>query len=222
MNKKKLLLLALPVAAVLVALAVVLVLRNSSGDRFVIPDHIVICLDAGHGGEDPGAVFEGRQEKNDNLNMVLAVRDALEREGHENLTVILTRDEDIPLELETRTDFANKNDATLFVSIHRNSGGGQGVETWVSADGLRPETDLATYIQNNLKDVGVNKDRGVRKGTASNPHASYYVVGNTKMPACLVELGFIDSRQDNALLDEQADAYAQVIADGILQMVELK
>ena len=90
MNKKKLLLIALPAAAVIVALVVVLVLRYTSPDRFVIPDHIVICLDAGHGGEDPGAVFEGRQEKNDNLNMVLAVRDALEREGHENLTVILT------------------------------------------------------------------------------------------------------------------------------------
>ena len=222
MNKKKLLLIALPAAAVIVALVVVLVLRYTSPDRFVIPDHIVICLDAGHGGEDPGAVFEGRQEKNDNLNMVLAVRDALEREGHENLTVILTRDEDIPMELAARTDFANKQDATLFVSIHRNSGGGHGVETWISADGLRPETDLATYIQNNLKNVGIQKDRGVRKGTASNPHASYYVVGNTKMPACLVELGFIDSRQDNTLLDEQADAYAQAIADGILQMVKLK
>ena len=42
------------------------------------------------------------------------------------------------------------------------------------------------------------------------------------MPACLVELGFIDSDTDNALLDEHLEAYAQAIADGILQMVKLK
>ena len=42
------------------------------------------------------------------------------------------------------------------------------------------------------------------------------------MPACLVELGFIDNDTDNALLDEHLDAYAQAIADGILQMVKLK
>jgi len=221
MSKKKLLLL-LPAAAVILALAAVLVLRGKPSDRFVIPDHIVVCLDAGHGGDDPGAVFEGRQEKNDNLSMVLAVRDALLREGHENLSVILTREDDTALELAQRTDFANRNDATLFVSVHRNSGGGQGVETWVSADGLRPETDLATYIQNNLKEAGITKDRGVRKGTASNPLASYYVVGHTDMPACLVELGFIDNQWDNGALDDNAALWAQAIADGILQMVKLK
>lgn len=221
MRKKKLLLL-LPAAAVILALAAVLVLRGKPSDRFVIPDHIVVCLDAGHGGDDPGAVFEGRQEKNDNLSMVLAVRDALLREGHENLSVILTREDDTALELAQRTDFANRNDATLFVSVHRNSGGGQGVETWVSAEGFRPETDLATYIQNNLKEAGITKDRGVRKGTASNPHASYYVVGHTDMPACLVELGFIDNQWDNGALDDNAALWAQAIADGILQMVKLK
>ena len=221
MTKKKLWLI-LPVAAFALIVAVIFLLHNRPSDRFVIPDHIVICLDAGHGGQDPGAVFEGRQEKNDTLDMVLAVRDALEREGHDNLEVILTREDDTALELAQRADFANRNDATLFVSIHRNSGGGQGVETWISADGLRPETDLATLIQANLKEAYITRDRGVKKGTASNPHASYYVVGNTKMPACLVELGFIDNQWDNMYLDGNFDLWAQAIADGILQMVKLK
>ena len=221
MSKKKLWLL-LPAAALLLASAVLFLRNNSPEDRFVIPDHIVVCLDAGHGGDDPGAVFEGRQEKDDNLAMVLAVRDALEAEGFENLTVLLTRTEDTALELEERTDFANGHDATLFVSIHRNSGGGQGLETWISADGHRPETDLANLIQSNLKEVSSTKDRGVKKGTASNPHASYYVVGNTKMPACLIELGFIDNQWDNRALDEEFDLWARAIADGILQMVKLK
>jgi N-acetylmuramoyl-L-alanine amidase len=221
MAKKKWLWL-LPVA-VLIATLVFLLLPKDAGDDFIIPDHIVICLDAGHGGDDPGAVNGDRQEKDDNLKMVLAIRDALEAEGFEDFQVILTRTEDTARTLEERVDFANDNDATLFVSIHRNSGGGQGVETWVSAAGLKSEMALASYIQNNLVKAGVSKDRGVKKGTAANPKSSYYVVGNTTMPACLVELGFIDDdAADNTLLDEQFADYAQAIADGILKMVKLK
>lgn len=222
MAKKKLLWLLLPVAALVIGL-VLFLLPGDTGDDFIIPDHIVICLDAGHGGDDPGAVNGDRQEKDDNLNMALAVRDALDAAGHDNLEVILTRGDDTALTLEERVAFANDNDATLFISVHRNSGGGQGVETWISAAGLKPETALATYIQKNLVEVGVSKDRGVKKGTAGNPKTSYYVVGNTLMPACLVELGFIDDdAADNTLLDEHFADYAQAIADGILKMVKLK
>lgn len=219
MNKKWLW--ALLPAAVVLTLAVVLFLRPA-GEAFVIPDHIVICLDAGHGGDDPGAVFGERQEKDDNLAVVLAVRDALAREGHDNLEIILTRPDDTGLDLESRTDFANKHKATLFVSVHRNSGGGQGVETWISAENQTHENQLAKLIHKGLMEAGVSKDRGVKKGTASNPYASYYVVGNTKMPACLIELGFIDSETDNVLLDEHLQDYAQAIADGLLHMVKLK
>jgi N-acetylmuramoyl-L-alanine amidase len=222
MAKKKLWLI-LPVVLFAVLLAVIFRLNHTPEDSFVIPDHIVICLDAGHGGDDPGAVNGDRQEKDDNLAVVLAVRDALDAAGHDNLEVILTREDDTALTLEERVAFANDNDATLFISVHRNSGGGQGVETWISAAGLKPETMLATYIQKNLVDVGVAKDRGVKKGTAGNPKSSYYVVGNTLMPACLVELGFIDDdAADNTLLDEHFTEYAQAIANGILKMVKLK
>ena len=207
---------------IVVVVVVLLWFRGQQEQAFVVPEHIIICLDAGHGGDDPGAVNGERQEKDDNLAMVLAVRDALVAEGHENLEVILTREGDTTLELEERADFANDHNATLFVSVHRNSGGGQGVETWVSAEGHRHELQLAASIQDKLDKVGIAKDRGVKSGTASNPHASYYVVGHTEMPACLVELGFMDSDTDNALLDEHFQDYAQAIADGILHMVKLK
>lgn len=222
MAKKKLLWLLLPVLVLAAAAAGLLLRQDDPADRFIIPDHIILCLDAGHGGDDPGAVYEGRQEKDDNLNVILAVRDALEAEGFDNLEVLLTRSGDTAPELEERAAFANDNNATLFVSVHRNSGGGQGVETWVSAAGNRPELQLASNIQNNLEKAGITKDRGVKKGTAANPNASYYVVGNTDMPACLIELGFMDSEADNQALDEHLEAYAQAIADGILKMVKLK
>lgn len=221
MAKKKLWLLV-PVVLAIALAAVLFVLRQPAEEAFILPDHIILCLDAGHGGDDPGAVNGERMEKDDNLKMALAVRDLLEAAGREDVEVILTREDDTALELEQRVTFANENDATLFISFHRNSGGGQGIETWISAEGLPHETQLATHIQSQLTAAPVTKDRGVKKGTAANPNASYYVVGHTKMPACLIELGFMDSQQDNAYLDSNFDLYARAIAEGILKMVERK
>ncbi len=213
------------IAALCVAAAVLLWRLGrypGESDRFIIPEHIVICLDAGHGGGDVGAVSGERLEKDDNLAMALAVRDALDAFGSERISVILTREDDSGLELQQRVDVANDAKATLFVSFHRNSGGGQGTEVWISSEGKPAETRLATLILEELADVGVSRDRGVRRGTAGNASVSYTVVGRTTMPACLIELGFIDSETDNALLDERFDEYAAAIADGILKMVKLK
>ena len=224
MRKKWLLILPVLLLAVIITVLALRLLGDGSDpeNHFTVPEHILICLDAGHGGHDVGAVNGDRYEKDDNLRMALAVQETLERAGFDNLSVILTRTDDTFLELEERVQIANDADATLFLSFHRNSGGGQGVETWISAEGQWPETALATYIQNGLGEAGVTRDRGVKKGTASNPHASYYVVGNTEMPACLLELGFIDSDEDNAAFDTYFDAWAEAIADGILQMVALR
>lgn len=219
------LLLAATLLVFLAAGLLVLRLRGAlpgGDDAFQVPEQIIVCLDAGHGGTDAGAVNGDRLEKNDNLRMALAVRDKLENAGSERLTVLLTRADDAALELQQRVDLANENGATLFVSLHRNSGGGKGVEVWTSSLKEKAECRLAQYIMDALEQAGVQKVRGVKHGTAGNPAVSYTVVGRTEMPACLVELGFIDNEEDNALLDSHWDAYAQAIADGILKMVELK
>ena len=219
------LLLAATLLVFLAAGLLVLKLRGAlpgGDDAFQVPEQIIVCLDAGHGGTDAGAVNGDRLEKNDNLRMALAVRDKLENAGSERLTVLLTRADDAALELQQRVDLANENGATLFVSLHRNSGGGKGVEVWTSSLKEKAECRLAQYIMDALEQAGVQKVRGVKHGTAGNPAVSYTVVGRTEMPACLVELGFIDNDEDNALLDSHWDAYAQAIADGILKMVELK
>lgn len=219
------LLLAATLLVFLAAGLLVLKLRGAlpgGDDAFQVPEQIIVCLDAGHGGTDAGAVNGDRLEKNDNLRMALAVRDKLENAGSERLTVLLTRADDAALELQQRVDLANENGATLFVSLHRNSGGGKGVEVWTSSLKEKAECRLAQYIMDGLEQAGVQKVRGVKHGTAGNPAVSYTVVGRTEMPACLVELGFIDNDEDNALLDSHWDAYAQAIADGILKMVELK
>lgn len=171
-----------------------------------------IALDAGHGGSDPGAVYKGRQEKDDTLDLTLAVGDILKKNG---IDVYYTRTTD---EYETpfkKATDANNSGADLFVSIHRNSSENpnqySGVETLVYSDtGLKAE--VARNINNQLEDAGF-KNLGV------DERKNLVVLKRTKMPAVLVEAGFINNDKDNYLLDEEFDSIAQAIADGILESI---
>lgn len=171
-----------------------------------------IALDAGHGGSDPGAVYKGRQEKDDTLDLTLAVGDILKKNG---IDVYYTRTTD---EYETpfkKATDANNSGADLFVSIHRNSSENpnqySGVETLVYSDtGLK--ADVARNINNQLEDAGF-KNLGV------DERKNLVVLKRTKMPAVLVEAGFINNDKDNYLFDEEFDSIAQAIADGILESI---
>ena len=171
-----------------------------------------IALDAGHGGSDPGAVYKGRQEKDDTLDLTLAVGDILKKNG---IDVYYTRTTD---EYETpfkKATDANNSGADLFVSIHRNSSETpnqySGVETLVYSDtGLKAE--VARNINNQLEDAGF-KNLGV------DERKNLVVLKRTKMPAVLVEAGFINNDKDNYLFDEEFDSIAQAIADGILESI---
>lgn len=171
-----------------------------------------IALDAGHGGSDPGAVYKGRQEKDDTLDLTLAVGDILKKNV---IDVYYTRTTD---EYETpfkKATDANNSGADLFVSIHRNSSENpnqySGVETLVYSDtGLKAE--VARNINNQLEDAGF-KNLGV------DERKNLVVLKRTKMPAVLVEVGFINNDKDNYLFDEEFDSIAQAIADGILESI---
>lgn len=165
-----------------------------------------------HGGSDPGAVYKGRQEKDDTLDLTLAVGDILKKNG---IDVYYTRTTD---EYETpfkKATDANNSGADLFVSIHRNSSENpnqySGVETLVYSDtGLKAE--VARNINNQLEDAGF-KNLGV------DERKNLVVLKRTKMPAVLVEAGFINNDKDNYLFDEEFDSIAQAIADGILESI---
>ena len=164
------------------------------------------------GGSDPGAVYKGRQEKDDTLDLTLAVGDILKKNG---IDVYYTRTTD---EYETpfkKATDANNSGADLFVSIHRNSSENpnqySGVETLVYSDtGLKAE--VARNINNQLEDAGF-KNLGV------DERKNLVVLKRTKMPAVLVEAGFINNDKDNYLFDEEFDSIAQAIADGILESI---
>lgn len=79
-----------------------------------------IVIDPGHGGRDPGAIGPGGlKEKDVTLDIARRLRDRLER--HLNYRILMTRDDDETLSLKDRVEFANENDADLFISIHVNS-----------------------------------------------------------------------------------------------------
>ncbi len=172
-----------------------------------------IMMDAGHGGRDPGAVYNGRQEKDDALNLVLAVGEILQNNG---INIEYTRTTDVYLSPFARAMEANNAGVDLFISIHRNSfptdNEVSGVESLVySLTGLKLE--IAQEINEQLEAVGF-----VDLGVKARPNL--VVLRRTKMPSVLVEVGFVNSDVDNELFDANFSDIAKAIAFGILDVLE--
>lgn len=178
-------------------------------------DVLTVCLDPGHGGTDPGCDYNGRIESEDNWALALAVKQEMESKGIE---VIMTRnDNDTKVFLKDRVAIANASGADYFISLHRNKGDGYGIETWMTATNDTAVTEtLTNNVHNALVGVGVQRDRGVKTGTETGEGSDYYVIGNTTMPACLLEFGFINNEEDNRLFDANKQAYAQAITQAVL------
>ncbi|MBO5524516.1 MAG: N-acetylmuramoyl-L-alanine amidase, partial [Roseburia sp.] len=117
----------------------VLVLDGET-DTALEEDRLTVCIDAGHGGKDNGSDYRLRYEKNDNLKIAQAVAAYL---TEQEVQVIMTRSDDTFLSLEERTTFANEKEADYFVSLHRNTGDGNGVETWIGSNATEETEALA-------------------------------------------------------------------------------
>ncbi len=172
----------------------------------------LVAIDAGHGGANPGAVYNGRQEKDDALALVLAAGHFLEQNGIE---VYYTRTTDIYETPARKAEEGNAVNADYFVSIHRNSTSYPnqytGVETLVY-DHYGKAAGLAHNINVRLEQIGF-ENLGV------NERKDLVVLNHTDMPTVLVEVGFINSDTDNQLLDERFHDVAWAIAEGILATV---
>ena len=167
-----------------------------------------VFLSAGHGGSDPGAVAFGMQEKNINLQIMLACKEILEDHG---LNVVCSRlkDENDPVTEEVKE--ANASGADLAASFHINAGGGDGFEVFyhtTNADGKRL-CDLAIkYVQ----ELGQNS-----RGAKSGNHLHF--IKNTNMTAVLFESFFLDNDLDNNIGDTVAEqnAFGAAYAKAILE-----
>lgn len=169
----------------------------------------LIVLDAGHGGSNPGAVYQGRQEKDDVLALTLAIGRILEDRG---VDVFYTRTTDIYESPAQKAQEGNQVAADYFVSIHRNfspyPNQYSGVESLVYSR-YGAAAQMANNINQQLEAVGF-LNLGV------NERTNLVVLNRTQMPAVLVEVGFLNTDADNQLFDERFDDIAQAIADGIL------
>lgn len=175
---------------------------------------LVVVVDPGHGGPDPGAVgIGGLQEKGITLDISRQVAARLAQQG---VQVIMTREDDRDLDLEPRVVLAERANASLFVSIHANAislsrPDVNGLETYYYSSGER----LARTIHNSvLQGTGV-RDRGVRS-------ARFYVLRRTSMPSVLVEVGFVTGAEDAARLSTSSyrTQMADAIARGVLQYIQ--
>ena len=186
------------------------------GDTAEQPEEkgLVVCIDAGHGGKDNGSDYQNRYEKNDNLKIAQAVAGYLRGKG---ITVVMSREDDTFISLEDRCKLANEGQADYLVSLHRNDGDGNGVEVWVSSSPSDENVALAEQIVQKLEAAGIQRNRGVKKGTQKGDSGDYYVNLYSTMPSCIVELGFMNNATDNQLFDEKVDAYAAAIGDAILE-----
>lgn len=168
-----------------------------------------VAIDAGHGGNDFGAVFNGRKEKDDVFRLAMEVGRILEESG---VDVFYVRDDDIYETPFKKATDANNSGADLFVSLHRNSSEMpnqySGVETLVYEKG-GTRSRLANNINSELEAVGFNNI-----GVSERPNL--VVLRRTQMPAALVEVGFINNENDNRTFDQNFNAIAKGIADGIL------
>ncbi|MBN1859223.1 N-acetylmuramoyl-L-alanine amidase [Candidatus Bipolaricaulota bacterium] len=189
---------------------------GNAGEKDDRDNRTVIVIDAGHGGDDPGALgVNGVLEKD--LNLDLAKLVYAKSLGFPELQVVLTRRTDTFLELSDRLDAASDAGASLYVSIHANAhslSSAAGIETYVGLGADAASRRLAEIIQSSLVRSTSARDRGVR--------SSDIYIGSAKMPAVLVEVGFLTNATEaaNLISIRYQDCIADAILSGILLYLE--
>lgn len=174
--------------------------------------HIVIAVDAGHGGKENGAIGGcGDKEKDINLAIAKNLEQELKNRGAK---VIMTREEDKTVSLQDRVDLAKKKDAAILLSIHANA----------LPDGQDPIKNRGTsvyYYHNQAKNLAENilNSMTIRLGTQNDRvrQGSLALVRPTSSVSVLIEVAYIINPDDYALLLDKTfqQNCAKAIADGI-------
>jgi N-acetylmuramoyl-L-alanine amidase len=177
---------------------------------------VLVMIDPGHGGRDPGAIGLGGLEEVDVI-MPIAKKLAsiLESRG---IATKLTRDSDYYVGLDERVALSNRYDATIFVSIHANSIDGRpdvnGLETYYfGSEGSK----LADVVHRNV--LSTVTARGFYLGDRNTRSARFLVLRKSRVPAILVETGYLTNEAEVARLrrDDYRVVQAEGIAKGIIE-----
>jgi N-acetylmuramoyl-L-alanine amidase len=193
---------------------------SGEGATLCAPAGVLIVIDAGHGGSDPGACANGLREKDINLAVALRLKARLESLG---LRVVMTRTADVDVkssfkdaegELWSRVKIANDCDADLFISLHCNASqttrpSGTSIHWFKECDLALAQTMVGILGQN----IGVGE-----RGIIFN---RFYVLRNTRMPAILVEMAFITNPHDAFILKDPAsqDTIAERLSCGLFRFL---
>ncbi|WP_244852688.1 N-acetylmuramoyl-L-alanine amidase [Bacillus sp. J14TS2] len=183
--------------------------KTTKAEKKLPLEERVIVLDPGHGGNDVGASGQnGTLEKLVTLETANKIKITLEQAGAE---VQMTRDDDEYVELEERVELAAENQADLFVSIHYDAFETNDIEGMTSYYYHKRDQKLAECIHQHIfmEDIHA-RDRGVSFG-------NYYVLRENKVPAVLLELGYISNAEDETRINSAAfqEKVATGIVDGI-------
>lgn len=181
----------------------------------------VVVIDAGHGGNDVGNECSDLQRFKQEKDLVLPV--ALQLGGYlenllENVKVIYTRTEDKYLSLEQRTTIANDSSADLFISIHANHNpikSIHGAQVHIHNHDIKLSKIFAKKVMQQLSERA--KRKVLKLQTAEDRGHNLFVLQNTKMPAVLIELGFMSNANEEIYLNSE---YGQtILASAIFRAV---
>ena len=186
---------------------------------FISPHEIydkVVVIDAGHGGNMPGAIKQGIYEKDIDLEIVKQLKEILDTD--ENIGVYYTRLDDSNPSYDERVGLANKAEADLFISIHNNSTTGSRLSkingTQVMYDEEKEDAVSKDFARICLEEVTAacgSKDKGLVKGN------DIYIIRTSEVPVALIEVGFMTNGEELAKLN--SPDYQKQVAEGIYQAI---
>ena len=207
---------------------------NEKKDVAAEPEVFTVIIDAGHGGEDGGAIGVDKKtlEKDVNLSVSMYLGSLLESDG---VNVIYTRTEDVllydrnvdydgrkkSLDLRARLDIAEQNPGAVFVSVHMNSFGDpkySGMQVYYS-DSAEDGRILAETLQKMARFLSPTNERMIKKA-----NSSIYLLDRAPGTAVLVECGFLSNYEECSLLstEDYQKKVAFAIYRGIMDYKDTK
>ena len=181
-----------------------------------------IVVDAGHGGEDPGATYGNYKEKDFNLRAALYMYNRFKELG---VPVAITRDKDITLTRKERLDTMNNtfgNDPNvIIISNHINAGKGEGAEVIYP---LRTSPTLPRDILYSIGSKGQLTRKYYQRRLDENPSKDYYYImrETPNTTSILVENGFIDNPKDLDKLNNNLLDYAEGVVQAVSNYIGIK
>ncbi len=193
----------------------------------------VVVIDAGHGGQDSGAMAGVVSEKDLTLDVAQRLDRMLQGQG---VPTVMTRANDTYISLAERAAVTNRLPDCLMVSIHFNDvkkSGSNGVETYYADHQIFPEKRLISWLPffekastshpnpesqklaDSVQQALVTRTQATNRGTKAE---QFFVIANVRHPAVLVEGGFLSNKDDAARLadGDYRERLASAITDGVV------